>query len=169
MKQKLLMSLIIVQMIVLVVFTFATIQLVKSVEKMNASMAELPVAQEDRNVAEVVTNSDVQTEPLTQQDIRVIFREELQSLNPSLRSESNQDQNGSNSQPEDLQTNTIANTMSLQSVISQIGTLSSSGDVSKSELAQLETNIARLPPEQRKKALAELNRAVNSGRLNIRF
>ena len=45
----------------------------------------------------------------------------------------------------------------------------SSGRASAAEMEALHQKIARLPPADRQKALAEINRAINDGRLDARY
>ncbi len=54
-------------------------------------------------------------------------------------------------------------------VVSQINTLSTGLDVSATDIANLEQTISKLPSAERTKALGELNKAINAGRIKVRF
>lgn len=54
-------------------------------------------------------------------------------------------------------------------VENQINSFMSQGSASQAEMAKLEQMIARLPPGERIKAMGALNKAVNSGRLDVKF
>jgi|GEM_PF-5604116 len=54
-------------------------------------------------------------------------------------------------------------------ITGQITALSGQGLVSQGDMLKLEASIAKLPPAARKEALADLNRAINSGQIKARF
>ena len=102
-----------------------------------------------------------------QATVRQIIREELQDFSANLLDDKG---NPAIVTAEARPAPTIPADPALpRKVNDQLYALIAQGQASQGELFALEANIARLPPEERKKAFAELNRAVNDGRLKARF
>lgn len=103
---------------------------------------------------------------LTATETRNIIREELSALSDIRNSEAATSQRagivGNDMTPEEIQ--------ALKATISsQINNLSAIGTASRSDIAAVEQNIARLPAGERQQALGRLFRAINQGNIDTRL
>ncbi len=99
--------------------------------------------------------------------IRIIVREELAAATEQLSLAAAATSNTTR-QPERVQ-----NPREVQQLRSnfqnELQTYLAQGSMTAGELASLEGRIAQLPPGERKRALGELSKAINEGRLEARF
>lgn len=104
---------------------------------------------------------------LSENEIRVVIREELAPLNAALTDLERDSGAVRQSDPVPLQSPQTDRIY--QDVRDETRRLIAKGSASEAEMAALEYNIAQLPPAQRNAALSEISRAVSNGSLKARF
>lgn len=100
-------------------------------------------------------------------DVRAIVHEEIEALAKRIAAQQSQTRaDADHSSP-------VANsreTAALNAAVSrELSNFISSGRASPAEMAALQQKIARLPPSDREKALNQLTKAINEGRLDARL
>ncbi|MFT5675903.1 MAG: hypothetical protein ACI808_001838 [Paraglaciecola sp.] len=117
----------------------------------------------------IVDNSEIHQayNSPTIKEIRTVIAEELQNIETNRAMQANKIQeNSAYITPEPSQD--IIDQMSVD-VSDMILALHGPDEVGASEIALIEQAIVKLPPAERRQALKELFKAVNSGQINTRF
>jgi hypothetical protein len=111
----------------------------------------------------VASNAPAGAAGLTEAEIRAVLRDELSSLTTALA-----DRAPASSPPPSPQ-RTAQSDRAFLDVQMETRRLIAKGVATEAEMAALETQIAELPPEQRRQALSAISRAVSNGTLDAKF
>ena len=155
------------QKLIILLWTVQTILLLALLVKvigLESGIAEETIVPATAN-ADVLDQPVIETQPISEEQLRRIVSEEVSSQLKSFGASLTQAE--SNDEPEPV--SAAEYQYRLEAAIQQLDYYMAAGQISESDMAGLQSEIAGLDDEGRRQMLGLLTQALNSGKLEGRF